>query len=172
MTGTIKRSCKRRRINTLLPGKFESIPFSSKILSTTAVEEKENNTEKRIATGREKWKSRSTGIIKIVVISSCRTDIRIICLLTLRKVFKEISKPSVNNSNEMPTCESAKRLSKDGIKFLPTNPKITPLSKYPTTGGSLILLATNPPIKAATTRRIISLISDGCILKTSLGQLS
>lgn len=36
-------------------------------------------------------------------------------------------------------------------------PKTIPLAMYPKTGGNFIVLATNPPIKAATVIRITSL---------------
>lgn len=54
ITGTMKRSWISKIINTLFPGKFETIPFSSKIFKITAVDEKENNTANNIAICRLK----------------------------------------------------------------------------------------------------------------------
>jgi hypothetical protein len=51
----------------------------------------------------------------------------------------------------------------EGINAFPTIPKTIPLTKYPTTGGILMVRATNPPIKAATTSNMISLMKDICI---------
>lgn len=80
------------------------------------------------------------------------------------RVENEISKPRVNRRSETPICDNEKRLSYDGIKPFPTIPKIIPLTRYPTTGGSFTVLAANPPINAAITSIIISLMNEACII--------
>ena len=49
---------------------------------------------------------------------------------------------------------------------MPTIPNKIPLTMYPTTGGIFMVLATYPPIKAATMSRIISLINEPCIFSS------
>jgi hypothetical protein len=58
ITGIINKSWIRRKIKTLLPGKSLINPFSSSILTVTAVDEKEKSIEKSKATGRLKPKTK------------------------------------------------------------------------------------------------------------------
>ncbi len=123
--------------------------FSSKIFTTTAVDENENMTENSHDTERLLFVKKRIG--KMVSAEKIIWTIPaiIIFLSILYNESREISNPRVKRSRDIPSWDSDTRDTYECKNCFPAIPNTTPLTIYPSTAGNLHVFAINPPINAA-----------------------